>query len=206
MNRQKSNTQRLTLAAFFVAIEMVLTMTQLGYLPLGPISITTMHLPVILAGIVLGPSYGAGIGLVFGLTSVYNATFRPGLISFCFSPFISVGNVSGNFASLLIAIGPRVFLGWFSAILYRWMHNKTGNTALSACVSAGVNTLLHTLGVMGLIVLFFGKAYSAAVGIPVGSIIAVVIGSNGVWEILLAIIVIGALSRALKPYLVEYGG
>ena len=56
MNRQKSNTQRLTLAAFFVAIEMVLTMTQLGYLPLGPISITTMHLPVILAGIVLGPS------------------------------------------------------------------------------------------------------------------------------------------------------
>ena len=58
MNRQKSNTQRLTLAAFFVAIEMVLTMTQLGYLPLGPISITTMHLPVILAGIVLGPTYG----------------------------------------------------------------------------------------------------------------------------------------------------
>ena len=86
------------------------------------------------------------------------------------------------------------------------MHNKTGNTALSACVSAGVNTLLHTLGVMGLIVLFFGKAYSAAVGIPVESIIAVVIGSNGVWEILLAIIVIGALARALKPYLVEYGG
>ena len=119
---------------------------------------------------------------------------------------VSVGNVSGNCASLLIAIGPRVFLGWFSAILYRWMHNKTGNTALSACVSAGVNTLLHTLGVMGLIVLFFGKAYSAAVGIPVGSIIAVVIGSNGVWEILLAIIVIGALARALKPYLVEYGG
>ena len=65
MNRKKSSTQRLTLAAFFVAIEMVLTMTQLGYLPIGPISITTMHLPVILAGIVLGPAYGAGIGLVF---------------------------------------------------------------------------------------------------------------------------------------------
>lgn len=200
MNRKKSSTQRLTLAAFFVAIEMVLTMTQLGYLPIGPISITTMHLPVILAGIVLGPAYGAGIGLVFGLTSVYNATFRPGLTSFCFSPFISVGEVSGNMASLLIAIGPRVLLGCASAVLYRWIRKKTGNTVLSASISAGVNTLVHTLAVMGLIVLFFGDAYSSAVGIPIGSIIAVVISTNGIWEILLAVIAIGALTRALKPY------
>lgn len=198
MNRTKSQTQRLTLAAFFVAIEIVLTTTQLGYLPLGVISITTMHLPVILAGIVLGPSYGSLIGLIFGLTSVYNATFRPGLTSFCFSPFISVGTVHGNFASLLIAIGPRVFLGWFSGVMYGWLSKHLKSTPLCAMITAGINTFVHTLLVMGLIVLFFGTAYSEAVGIPVGSIIAVVIGSNGIWEILLAVIVCGAVSKALK--------
>ena len=62
---------------------------------------------------------------------------------------------------------------------------------------------MHTLAVMGLIVLFFGDAYSSAVGIPIGSIIAVVISTNGIWEILLAVIAIGALTRALKPYLKE---
>lgn len=201
MNRKKSETQRLTLAAFFVAIEIVLTTTQLGYLPIGPISITTMHLPVILAGIILGPGYGSVIGAVFGLTSVLNATFRPGLTSFCFSPFISIGNVSGNFASLLIAFVPRIFLGWFSGVLYRILNGKLHNSWLSAMISAGINTLIHTLLVMGMIVLFFGKAYAAAVQIPVGSIIAVVIASNGIWEILLAVIVSGALAKALKTYI-----
>lgn len=201
MNRKKSETQRLTLAAFFVAIEIVLTTTQLGYLPIGPISITTMHLPVILAGIILGPGYGSVIGAVFGLTSVLNATFRPGLTSFCFSPFISIGNVSGNFASLLIAFVPRIFLGWFSGVLYRILNGKLHNSWLSAMISAGINTLIHTLLVMGIIVLFFGKAYAAAVQIPVGSIIAVVIASNGIWEILLAVIVSGALTKALKTYI-----
>ena len=201
MNRKKSETQRLTLAAFFVAIEIVLTTTQLGYLPSGPISITTMHLPVILAGIILGPGYGSVIGAVFGLTSVLNATFRPGLTSFCFSPFISIGNVSGNFASLLIAFVPRIFLGWFSGVLYRILNGKLHNSWLSAMISAGINTLIHTLLVMGMIVLFFGKAYAAAVQIPVGSIIAVVIASNGIWEILLAVIVSGALTKALKTYI-----
>ena len=201
MNRKKSETQRLTLAAFFVAIEIVLTTTQLGYLPIGPISITTMHLPVILAWIILGPGYGSVIGAVFGLTSVLNATFRPGLTSFCFSPFISIGNVSGNFASLLIAFVPRIFLGWFSGVLYRILNGKLHNSWLSAMISAGINTLIHTLLVMGMIVLFFGKAYAAAVQIPVGSIIAVVIASNGIWEILLAVIVSGALTKALKTYI-----
>lgn len=201
MNRKLSQTQKLTLAAFFVAIEIVLTTTQLGYLPLGPISITTMHLPVIIAGIVLGPLYGSGIGAVFGLTSVLNATFRPGLTSFCFSPFISVGNVHGNFASLLIAFLPRIFLGWFSGTLYTLLRKKVQKPWLCAMISGGVNTLIHTLLVMGMIVIFFGQAYSEAVNIPVGSIIAIVIGSNGIWEIMLAVIVCGALAKALKTYI-----
>ena len=89
MNRNKKRTQKLTLAAFFVAIEILMAVTPIGFIPVGAINITTMHLPVILSGIILGPLYGALMGFVFGLTSMLKATFAPGITSFCFSPFTS---------------------------------------------------------------------------------------------------------------------
>ena len=69
-----------------------------------------MHLPVILAGVLLGPEFGAGIGFVFGLTSCVRATMQPGITSFVFTPFVQVGNMHGNAFSLLIAFGPRILL------------------------------------------------------------------------------------------------
>ena len=46
MIRNKQKIQRLTLAAFFVAIELLMGFTPIGYIPVGALSITTMHLPV----------------------------------------------------------------------------------------------------------------------------------------------------------------
>ena len=80
-------TQYMAIMSMFLAIQILLTVTPLGYLPIGPINATTMHIPVIIAGIALGKKAGAELGLVFGITSVLNATFRPTVTSFCFSPF-----------------------------------------------------------------------------------------------------------------------
>lgn len=205
MNSKKKQIQRLTLAAFFVAIQIIMGFTPIGYIPVGAISITTMHLPVILAGIVLGPAYGAATGFVFGLTSMINATMKPGITSFCFSPFVTIGGVHGNFASILIAFGPRMFLGWFSGVLYRLLKKKNNNQVLSATITAALNTLIHTLLVMGLIWVFFGTQYAKAAGIGVGAVIITVLTSNGILEIILAAIVIPALVRALKPAIIRMG-
>ena len=70
MNSQKKRIQQLTLAAFFVAIEVIMSVTPIGYIPVGALSITTMHLPVILAGVLLGPEFGAGIGFVGSILSI----------------------------------------------------------------------------------------------------------------------------------------
>ena len=199
-----NNNQRirqLTLAGFFIAIQVIMTLTPVGYIPIGPINVTTMHIPVILAGIFLGTSYGALTGFVFGLTSMLRATFSPGITSFLFSPFITVGGIHGNFFSLLIVFGPRIFLGWFSGKLFRLLRKKTG--PLPACaVSAAVNTMIHTLLVMGMIWLFFGEPYARALGIPANQVAAVVIGvitSNGILETVLAAVVVPALDKALWP-------
>ena len=205
MSRSKKRIQQLTLAAFFVAIEVIMAVTPIGFIPVGAINITTMHLPVILAGIVLGPIYGAMMGFVFGMTSMLRATFIPGITSFCFSPFITIGGISGNFWSAFIALVPRMTLGCLSFYIYRAVRKLKKSRITAAAVSAGLNTLIHTLFVMGSIWLFFGEAYASAAGIGVGAVIVTVLTSNGILEILLASIVIPALVKALKPAMERMG-
>ena len=94
--------------AMFIAIEIVLVLTPLGYLPIGPLNLTTMHIPVVVAGVIMGKEAGAKIGAVFGLTSLLNATVRPTITSFCFSPLITIGGASGNISSIFIAFVPRI--------------------------------------------------------------------------------------------------
>ena len=65
-----------------------------------------------------------------------------------------------------------------------------------------VNTMIHTLLVMGMIWLFFGEPYAKALGIPADQVAAVVIGvitSNGILETVLAAVVVPALDKALWP-------
>lgn len=81
---RSKKTQYMTFMAMFLAIEIILVVTPLGYIPIGPLSATTMHIPVIIAGITLGKKAGAQLGLVFGLTSLIRATIQPGITSFCF--------------------------------------------------------------------------------------------------------------------------
>lgn len=205
MNRSKKRIQKLTLAAFFVAIEILMAVTPIGFIPVGAINITTMHLPVILSGIILGPLYGAMMGFVFGMTSMLRATFAPGITSFCFSPFITIGGVHGNFWSLFIAFVPRITLGVLSFYIYLAMRRMKRSRITSSMVSAALNTLIHTLFVMGSIWVFFGNAYANAAGIGVGAVIITVLTSNGILEIILAAIVIPALVRALKPAMERMG-
>ena len=68
MEKQKG-THRLVQLALLVAVELVMTYTPLGYLHVGPLSITFLMVPVVLGSILAGPSAGALLGGVFGLTS-----------------------------------------------------------------------------------------------------------------------------------------
>ena len=76
MNKQK--TKNLSFMSLFIAIEILMVMVPfLGFIPIGPLRATTLHIPVIIAGIVLGKKQGAGIGLVFGISSLVINTIQP---------------------------------------------------------------------------------------------------------------------------------
>lgn len=186
----------LVLLAFFVAIEVILANTPLGYVPIGAINATTLHIPVIIAGILLGKKYGALIGFVFGLTSFMKATFQPGITSFIFSPFYSLGEIHGNFFSLVLAFGPRILLGYLSGLMFEILPLKAD---LKVMISAGFNTLLHTLLVMGGVYVFFADEYAKALNVSISQILVIittVIMTNGIAEIIIAVIASLAVYRA----------
>ena len=193
---KSKKTQYMTTMALFLAIEIILVVTPLGYIPIGPLNATTMHIPVIIAGIMLGKKAGAELGFVFGLTSLIKATIQPGVTSFCFSPFVTIGTMSGNYKSLLIAFIPRILLGYLAGL------TKKNHENIGVVVGALVGALTNTVLVLGGIYVFFGEAYAHAVGVSYSTLVTVLLGvvtTNGIIEAILGAVVALAAYKALKP-------
>lgn len=179
------------------AIQFVMQMVPfLGFIPLPTgVNATTLHLPVILAGSLLGPKAGAVVGLCFGLISMTRSTLAPGLTAFWFSPFAP----GGNFFSLIIAIVPRVLLGVFAGLIYNALKGRKMRFA-AAGVAGLVATLLHTFMVLGGIFLFFGDASVMALNLPaLAPFLMGIIASNGIAEAIVAMLVNTVLVRILEP-------
>ena len=61
--------RQITLLGLLTAILMVLSMTPLGYLNIGPLAISFNMIPVAIGAIALGPVGGMILGGMFGITS-----------------------------------------------------------------------------------------------------------------------------------------
>ena len=88
MSSSSSKVRETALTAVLAAIVLLMAFTPLGYLRLGPMSITLLVIPVVIGGITLGPVRGGFLGAVFGATSFAQ----------CF-----MGDVSG---AAMVAISP----------------------------------------------------------------------------------------------------
>lgn len=181
------NTKKLTTIGLLSGISILLSVTPLGYIPILPINMTIMHVPVIIAAIIEGPLSGAIVGGIFGLTSLIRAFTVPTPTNFIFwNPIIS--------------IGVRVFMGWFTGLIF----NKIKHLKYSVAISSTIGSLTNTIGVLGLTYIFYLARYAKALGISeslAGKGILTVALINGVPEaILSAFISIAIVSTYNKVY------
>lgn len=202
MNQKKTDVKLLAQMALLVALELVLAFTPLGYIPLGFMNATTMHIPVILGACLLGPKMGGVLGAVFGVTSVVRATITPNLTSFVFTPFYSFSpEFSGNWTSLIVAIVPRVLIGVIAGLVFRLiMRVSRDKQAIALPVAGFIGSMVNTIGVMGLIYLLFGEQYAAAGGQSFDLLLKVIMGVvciNGVPEALIAAVLTFAVGKVL---------
>lgn len=202
MNNTRTETKKMVLIALFSAIEVVLSLTPLGFIPLGFTRATTIHIPVIIGAILMGPKAGMILGGVFGVTSLLINTFTPTPTSFVFSPFYS----GGNLWSVVIAIVPRVMIGVASYYTYKLLTMKKRETKkfMPAFLAGVVGSITNTILVMGGIYKFFGSSYAVAKEIPYRELFTVImgiIGINGVPEAIAAGVITAAVCTPLSKLL-----
>ncbi|MCI8879396.1 MAG: ECF transporter S component [Clostridiaceae bacterium] len=180
----------------------VMAFTPLGYIPLGFMNATTMHIPVILGACLFGPKMGAVLGGLFGVTSVIRATLTPTLTSFVFTPFYSFSpEFHGSWKSLIVAIVPRILIGVVAGLAYQLAAKYVKQDAAAFAAAGFLGSITNTIGVMGLIYLLFGEQYAAAAGesfeLLLGIIMGVV-GTQGVPEAIIAAVLVCGVGKALS--------
>ncbi|NLI89323.1 MAG: ECF transporter S component [Epulopiscium sp.] len=199
---EENKTKKMALLGIFIAIILALAFSGIGYIPLGFMNATIVHIPVIVGSILLGPKEGMILGLVFGLTSIINNTFKPNVTSYVFSPFYSVGEAKGNFWSIVIAIFPRMMIGVTTYYTYKGLGAKLRSKEVSYFIAGVVGSITNTILVMSGIYVFFGQSYAATQGVLLeglfGMILTVIL-INGIPEAIVAGIISLALCRALTP-------
>ena len=200
MNRKQMDTRYMATLAMFCGILLVMGATGIGFIPLPVIKATTMHIPVILGAILLGPAAGAVLGGVFGLCSIWANTTSPGLLAFAFSPFMTTEGLPGVLKSLWIALGCRILLGAIAGWLWKGLKKVLKQDYLALPVTAAVSTICHTILVMGSIYLLLAQQYAQAKNVAITAVFGLVMGTvtaSGIPEAIIAAVLVTVIGKAL---------
>ncbi len=183
MNSASKN-YKLALTGLFSALCVLLSITPLGYIRLGFINITILHIPVILAAVLGGFGPAAITGLIFGLTSCIRS------------------NMSGTpfFGNPLCSVFPRVLFAVSVWAIYTFLSKLPFmKKTLAGAVTAAFGTFLHTFYVMTMVFIFFAQSLLGGMKIAEGGLkgyfimLGIMYGTNGIWEIIGATIITAAV-------------
>ncbi len=133
----QERTRKLVITGVMGAIAVLLGLTHWGFIPwFGGISLTIMHVPVIIGAILEGPVVGLGIGLIFGIFSMLQAAIAP----------TSPSDVW--FTNPILAVLPRLVIG--PVAYYVWIMLKR-IPVLGLIVAGIAGSLTNTILVLGII-------------------------------------------------------
>nr|WP_106790099.1 ECF transporter S component [Massilistercora timonensis] len=200
MKTKKHDTRWMVSVALMAAIVIVLANTPLGMIQLPVIKATTVHIPVILGAILLGPSAGAILGGVFGICSLVSNTMAPTLLSFAFSPFMSTTGIPGALKAIWISVGCRVLIGLVSGWLWKLLERLKVNQNISLLLTGFVGSMVNTVTVMGSIYFLFAQQYAQAREVGVTAVWGLIMGTvtaAGIPEAIAAAVLVIALGKVL---------
>lgn len=200
MQTKKTDTRKMALLAMFCGVLLVMGITGIGLIPLPVIKATTMHIPVILGAVLMGPGAGAVLGAVFGLCSIWANTTAPGLLSFAFSPFMTTEGFPGVLKALWIALGCRILLGVIAGWLWRGLKKCKLPDLAALPVTAAVATVCHTVLVMGSIYFLLAQQYADAKNVGLSAVFGLVMGTvtaSGIPEAIAAALLVTLVGKAL---------
>ncbi len=147
MSRSRGNLRRFVLLSMFVAIELAMWATGLGQVPVGPLNMSFLTVPVAIGAMLLGVPEGTVLGIIFGLTSLYDAySGRSVLTGFFFSHH--------PVHTVFLCVVMRLLMGLFTGLVYRAFSRLDKTRTLRYYIGALAAPLLNTAFFMGYICLF----------------------------------------------------
>ena len=200
MKTKKHATRWMVSVALMAAIVIVLANTPLGMIQLPIIKATTVHIPVILGAILLGPGAGAILGAVFGICSLVSNTMAPTLLSFAFSPFLSTTGIPGALKAIWISVGCRILIGVVAGWLWVLFTKIKLNQFIALPIVGFVGSMVNTVTVMGSIYFLFAQQYAEAKEVALTAVFGLVMGTvtaSGIPEAIAAAILVLALGKVL---------
>ncbi len=186
--------------ALMAAIVVLLANTPLGMIQLPIIKATTVHIPVIIGAVLLGPLAGAILGGVFGICSVVSNTVAPTLLSFAFSPFFSTSGAVGGIKAVWIAVGCRILIGVAAGWLWILFTKIKLPSPVGLALTGFLGSMVNTVTVMGSIYLLFAQQYAEAKEVALSAVFGLVMGTvtaSGIPEAIAAAVLVTVVGLAL---------
>lgn len=200
MKTKKHDTKWMASVALMAAIVVVLANTPLGLIPLPITKATTVHIPVILGAILLGPTAGAILGGVFGICSMISNTMTPALTSFAFSPFLSTTGITGALKAIWVSVGCRILIGLVAGWLWMLLKKIKTRQMVWLAVTGFVGSMVNTISVMSSIYFLFAEQYAQAKEVAVSAVWGLILGTvtmSGIPEAIIAAILVSVIGKAL---------
>lgn len=200
MKQKKHDTRWMVSVALMAAIVIVLANTPLGMIQLPIIKATTVHIPVIIGAILLGPKAGAILGFVFGMCSLLSNTMAPTLLSFAFSPFMSTTGIPGALKAIWVSVGCRTLIGIVAGWLWILLSKLKVNQTIALPIVGFLGSMVNTVTVMGSIYFLFAQQYAEAKEVAITAVWGLIMGTitaSGIPEAIAAAVLVLALGKVL---------
>ncbi|AVK62188.1 ECF transporter S component [Lactobacillus sp. CBA3605] len=176
--KQRSNAYHISVLAVLIAIVIIQNIVPFfGYIPIMGLSLTTIHVTVIIAAVVLGPRDGAIIGGAWGLLDWIRAFVAP---TSPLAPLV--------FTNPLVSVLPRILIGVVAGWVFIWFRRRQ-KTTLGLTLAGITGALTNTLLVLGLIGLLYRQQAAGFYQVDLSKLmpyLLTIVGTNGVPEAILA--------------------
>ncbi|MCK5388489.1 MAG: ECF transporter S component [Candidatus Izimaplasma sp.] len=181
--RNKRVLEITTIGIFSAIIFVMALVPEIGYIHAGVITLTLIHIPVLIGGIFGGKRVSISLGLAFGLSSMFIAFTRP------------VFPADFIFQNPLVSVLPRILFGYSLYMIYLFFDKYITNKLLAVSMAFVISTLVHSILVL---VPFYIFAFDSRSLVGAVDLIVMILAYNGIIEALIAGIIGAPIAHRLK--------
>ncbi|MGX7418702.1 ECF transporter S component [Carnobacterium gallinarum] len=193
MERRGNKTYHIAILGMLTAIILIQNFVPImGYIPIPPLNPTIIHITVIIAALTLGTKDGMILGGIWGIACIVRA------LTFPTTPLDLL-----LFTNPIIAIIPRILVGFIAGYSYKILRTTKLNDFTSMVISAVLGSLTNTFLVLFFIYIFYGQAYADFIKVDSSNLLAVmgtVVATIGLAEAVIAAFIAPVIAKSLKHF------